>query len=464
MPNSPKTASTLRPDLSSWPALPAELKAIARTPEHRDYHRIRSSYMRQGHPSVIFMAETETHVQQAVSYATNARQATGTAIPFSVRSGGHGIAGTSTNDHGIIVDLTHLDRIEVNDPERGAFTAQAGADWGTVARTLMPHDLALTSGNVGSTGVGGLATAGGVGFFARSQGLTLDHVRRVRLVTADASIKWVDAEHDPDLFWAARGGATQAGIAVDIEFDAPRLESQAGNASIIHQEVQYLVTDVGEFTQRWGDWMAQAPRAAESFLILQNAGGGRTAVQALNVWANDDIGAARPTLEAALGLAQVRYQQASALPYATLIPPPQHRHPSGQVVKMRDVLIDRADLATGEAAAASLQHDATILVELRALGGAVADTPSSATAWAGRHQEVLAATWIQPTTPELVAESFAPLHTLGTGSYGAYSSDTSAAAAALTWPGETGDRLRKISDLVDPDRLFDGGLVLPKDN
>lgn len=445
-----------------WPAVPAGLAAIARTSTHHDYLRIRSSYMKQGRPAVIFMVKTEEHVQLAVAYAAQVRRVTGERVPFSVRSGGHGISGASTNTDGIVVDLTRLNRVEVTDPERGLFLAQAGADWGTVASVLMPHDMAISSGNIGATGVGGLATAGGVGFFARSHGLTVDQVRRVRLVTADSEIRWVDAEHDPDLFWAVRGGATQVGIAVDFELHAPVLHSRAGNATIIHQEIQYFVHDLGEFVQRWGDWMAAAPREAESFLMLQDAGAGRVVVQARNVWANDDIDAARPTLEAALSLAEVRLQKATAMQYSELIPAPSERHISGQTVLMRDVLIDHADQAMGEALAAALQHDYTILVELRALGGAVADVPPADTAWAHRHQQVLAATWIHPTSQAVADESFAPIFQLGTGTYGAYSSDIRPAAAALAWPGETGDRLRKISDEVDPERLFDAGLVLPR--
>lgn len=121
--------------------------------------------------------------------------------------------------------------------------------------------------------------------------------------------------------------------------------------------------------------------------------------------------------------------QAQVVPYPAIIPTPRSPHVGQQRIQMRDVLVDHAD----------------------------------ATAWAGRHQEVLAATWTQPLGLDEVDASFAPLQALGTGTYGAYSSDTRASAAALAWPGATGDRLRRIAEQADPERLFDRGLVLRRD-
>ena len=155
--------------------------------------------------------------------------------------------------------------------------------------------------------------------------------------------------------------------------------------------------------------------------------------------------------------------QAQVVPYPAIIPTPRSPHVGQQRIQMRDVLVDHADAELGAAITEALGHRATILAELRALGGAVADVAPDATAWAGRHQEVLAATWTQPLGLAEVDASFAPLQALGTGTYGAYSSDTRASAAALAWPGATGARLRRIAEQADPERLFDRGLVLRRD-
>lgn len=447
---------------TNWPSLPTELESKSIGSGDKEYALQRSSYMKVGHPQIVVAAETEGDISAVVDYASQVRTTTGKHVPFSVRSGGHGIAGTSTNNDGIVLDLSKLRRLQLIDPVSGLFQAQAGATWGEVAAFLAPHDLALTSGNFGDTGVGGLATAGGVGNMARSQGLTLDHVQRVRLVTADGKVRWVDAENEPDLFWAVRGGATQVGIAIDFVFKAPKVNSQAGNASIVSQELQYFIEDLPAFTQSWGDWMRQAPREAESFLMIQHAGEGRFVAQARNIWANDDESAAKSTLDAAVGLASIMQENRYVVPYAHVVPSPRQPHVGQQRINMRDVLVDSANAPLGEALKESLSHPTTILGELRALGGAVSDVPVDATAWAGRHQEVLAATWTNPDSLATVDASFAPLQKIGTGSYGAYSSDTRVEAAQLTWPGETGKRLSKIAAAADPQGLFDQGLVLPR--
>ncbi|RII43054.1 FAD-binding protein [Galactobacter valiniphilus] len=331
-----------------------------------------------------------------------------------------------------------------------------------VAAALAPHDFVLTSGNMGDTGVGGLATAGGLGYFARSQGMTLDRIERVRVLTADGQIRWVDATTDPELFWAVRGGATQAGIALDFVFRAQPLHTRAGNASVVHQGIQYLVDDLPRFTRDWGDWISQAPRELEGFLMVQAMGGGRFAARATNVWAGDDTGAATPTLRSALDLAGVMEQNAQVVPYVHVVPTPRSPHLGQQRIHMRDVLVDHANEEAGEAMAQALAHEATAVGELRALGGAVADVAVEDTAWAGRSQELLMGTWVHPVGLASEDESFAPLQAIGTGTYGAYSSDTRPAAAELAWPGATGERLRAVSDRVDPERRFDRGLVLPK--
>ncbi|WP_052460670.1 FAD-binding oxidoreductase [Microbacterium gorillae] len=433
--------------------LPDNLAAIAVTPDHPDYALRRSSYMAVGSPTAVLMARDDADVAAALSHASRLR-ADGSTAPFSVRSGGHGIAGTSTNSGGIVLDLSRMNRIS---PAGSNVRVQAGATWGDVAAHLGPQDQTITSGNFGDTGVGGLATAGGVGYFARSQGLTLDRVRAATLITADGVIHHVDAEHEPDLFWALRGGATQVGVVTEVDLEPMDMHTSAGDASIIFQQVQFLVPDLSTFTPAWAEWIDSAPREAESFLMLNAVGGGRYVVQARNVWAGDDVEAATPTLESALELAHVLDTSAQIQPYASVVPSPKWPHQGQQSVHMRDVLVEHADAAVGAAMADALAHDATLVGELRALGGAVSDVAPDATAWAGRSQRALAGIWARPAGYEAEDEAFAALQELGTGTYAAYSSDTRPSAAALAWPGATGERLRALAAEVDPHGLFASG-------
>lgn len=443
-----------------WPELPAALRDRAITTEDPRYRLVRANYMTVGSPWLVIMAETEGDVSVAIRYAADVRRSTGSRIALSFRSGGHGMSGSSVNHGGIIIDISGLNRIELLDPASGLVRVQAGATWGDVAGALAPHDLVITSGNFGDTGVGGLGTSGGVGFFIRTHGLTIDHIRAAHIVTADGTVHQVDAEHEPDLFWAVRGGGSQIGMTTEFVFQAERVHSQDGDASVINQMGQYLVTDLPEFVTSWGDWINNAPREMTSFLMLQPVNDGRVAVQAINVWAGTDITKATPVIEDATKLAKMMSHQAFIATYPSIIPTPRAQHTGQQHIRLRDVLVDQIDRALGDALAESFRHRTTAMGELRSLGGAVADIPADATAWAGRHQQALAATWVRPDGQTLEDASFAPLRRLGTGAYGAYSSDTTPAAADLAWPGDTGRRLRLIAERVDPDGLFDQGLHL----
>ena len=169
---------------------------------------------------------------------------------------------------------------------------------------------------------------------------------------------------------------------------------------------------------------------------------------------------ATPVIEDATKLAKMMSHQAFVAAYPSIVPTPRAQHTGQQHIRLRDVLVDRTDRRLGDAFTESFRHRTTAMGELRSLGGAVADIPADATAWAGRHQQALAATWVRPDGQTLEDESFAPLRRLGTGAYGAYSSDTRPAAADRAWPGDTGRRLRLIARRVDPDGLFDQGLHL----
>lgn len=455
-PEPPVTTVTTEP----WPTVPVSLSDRAFTPADGGYRSVRSSYMSVGSPALVLMAENDLEVAEAVRHAAAVRRATGQRVPVSFRSGGHGMSGSSTNHGGIIIDISRMNRVEVIDPAAGLVRAQAGATWGDVAAALAPHDLVITSGNFGDTGVGGLGTSGGIGFMVRAHGLTIDHVRGASVITADGTPHRVDADHEPELFWAVRGGGSQVGLTTELWFQAERVGSTTGDASVISQMGQYLTTDLPGFVTRWGEWITDAPREMTSFLMLHAVNDGRYAVQAVNMWAGDDVARARPVIENATKLDRMTNHQAFVASYPSVIPTPRAQHHGQQQIRLRDALVDHADAAVGQAFLEAFAHPTTTMGELRSLGGAMADVPTGETAWAGRHQEALVATWVRPHGRDREDESFAPLRRLATGAYGAYSSDTSAEAADLAWPGGTGRRLREIAESVDPEGLFDQGLHL----
>ncbi len=157
-------------------------------------------------PSMIVRAANADDV------AATVRLARTQDLPLTIRSGGHSLAGYSSMDDAILLDLGDLRSMHIDADAR---LAQAGpglrsAEYGAAAQA---YGLATPHGDTGTVGIGGLTLGGGIGWLARKYGLTIDSLVEVEMVTADGDIITVDAEHEPELFWGLRGGGGNFGIA-----------------------------------------------------------------------------------------------------------------------------------------------------------------------------------------------------------------------------------------------------------
>ena len=146
--------SSARREGIAYDDVPAGLRAIE--PGDFEYADVRATYMRGGAPGLVLQPATTQQVVEAVAFARRHPE-----LPLALRSGGHGISGRSTNDGGIVIDLRLLSEIEVIDRSSRLVRIGAGARWMQVAAALGEYGWALSSGDYGGVGVGGLATAGG---------------------------------------------------------------------------------------------------------------------------------------------------------------------------------------------------------------------------------------------------------------------------------------------------------------
>jgi FAD binding domain len=146
------------------------------------------------HPALIVRCLNTSDVITAITFAREHH------LLVSVRSGGHSIAGYGTNNGGMVIDLSRMKAITI-DPSKLMARIEPGLTWAEVAQAAHPYGLALTSGDTGSVGVGGLLLGGGMGWMVRKYGLTIDRLRAVELVTADGQFLRVSADQHADLFW-----------------------------------------------------------------------------------------------------------------------------------------------------------------------------------------------------------------------------------------------------------------------
>ena len=162
-------------------------------------------------PAAVVRPADAEDVARTVTFAAE------NGLEVAVRSGGHSLAGHSSTEGGVVIHLGDMNRIDV-DPENRTAWAQTGATAGEYTKAAAEHGLATGFGDTASVGIGGITLAGGIGFLVRKYGLTIDNVLAAEVVTADGSILNVDAEENPDLFWAIRGGGGNFGVVTRIKY------------------------------------------------------------------------------------------------------------------------------------------------------------------------------------------------------------------------------------------------------
>ncbi len=138
-------------------------------------------------------------------------------LVIAVRGGGHSVAGFSTCDGGVVIDLSGMRNVHV-DPDRRTARVDGGALLEQLDDAAQKFGLACPVGVVGHTGVGGLTLGGGMGRMQRTHGFTIDNLLSVDVVTAQGELLHVSDKENADLFWGIRGAGANFGIATSFEF------------------------------------------------------------------------------------------------------------------------------------------------------------------------------------------------------------------------------------------------------
>lgn len=430
--------------------IPEALDDVAVTSEDRGYDRVRSTYMSKGSPAVVFLTETEDQIRAALDYARSKEGL------LSIRSGGHGSAGFSTNDGGTVIDISNINDIEVIDAETRRVRVGAGATWGMVARELAPYGMAMTSGDFPDVGVGGIVTAGGVGLLARKYGLTIDNVVSADIILADGSLVHTSHNEHPELFWGIRGAGANLGIVTHVEMDALPV------SNVIAGSVFVDATLTANVIHKWGQIMENAPRELQSFLYLTPQQGSMpTYANMMFVWSNDDVAAASPHLNRFLEVGPVLQEGAQVTPYAAIMAPQNQAHSGQQRLMGRSAMLDHLDMETSQAVERLMLDGSVPWATFRHVGGAVNDVPADATAYAHRTQQVVFTAfdmWGDRRRLDPAFETFAPY------AHGTYINLESAKGEAVVraiYPSPTYERIQKIKTEVDPDNVFSNNFNVP---
>ncbi|MCA0455299.1 MAG: LLM class flavin-dependent oxidoreductase [Chloroflexi bacterium] len=427
-----------------YDSVPASLANSVIEPGDVQYGRVKSTYMRAGSPGIVIQPKNVDEVVEALTFA---RQHPNVAL--SVRSGGHGISGRSTNRNGIVIDLARLNKIEVLDEATRRVRIQPAARWMDVALALEPYGWALSSGDYGGVGVGGLATAGGVGWLVRDHGLTIDHLKAVEMVLADGSVVRASDDENPDLFWAVRGAGANFGIVVSFEFEVDEV-GPVGWAQLVMD-----ASRTASFLEGWGEAVETAPRDLTSFLIMGQPRGGQPMVaHVLSMVNSDQPEVIIDRIQRIADVAPLYDQSVVITSYANVMANASREDHDGQgEPSSRSGLIEHITREFAAAAERLIRSGAVYFFQIRSVGGAVSDVGADATAYAGRsanfsvaaigaNRERLNAQWDKDMAPHF------------NGVYLSFDSDQRPERIHDAFPPKTLSRLQDLKLKYDPQNVF----------
>jgi FAD/FMN-containing dehydrogenase len=445
---SPRRASALAKRRAGidYDAIPESLRPGAIEPGDLGFARVRSTYMRGGSPGLVLKLSSEADVVAALEFAR------AQPVALGVRSGGHGISGRSTNDGGIILDLGTLNGIEILDVATRRIRTGPGARWMDVAAALEPHGWALSSGDYGGVGVGGLATAGGVGFLGREYGLTIDHLRAVDMVVADGSIVRASADENADLFWAVRGAGANFGIVTSFEFEVDEV-GDVGWAQLV-----FDATDTAGFLERWGAAVESAPRDLTSFVMLGGPRRGQpTVAQTMTVVDSSDPDTILSRLQPLADVAPLLDQSVQLMPYASVMAnapttAEEVEHNATSEPRVRSGLVEHLTPELSAALSSLVRSGDSYLLSIRAVGGAISDVAEDATAYAHRSANFSVSAF--GSHPDRFTEAWDALAEHFSGLYLSFDTDLRPERVKDAFPPKTLARLRELKREWDPDNVF----------
>ncbi|WP_055697665.1 FAD-binding oxidoreductase [Streptomyces silaceus] len=411
------------------------------------------------YPALIARCTGTDDVVAAVNFArTN-------GLLVAVRGGGHSMAGHSTCDGGIVIDLSPMSSVRVSRARQRA-RVQGGCLLGAFDTATQAHMLATPAGVVSHTGLGGLVLGGGFGWLSRKYGLSIDNLLSVELVTADGRVLTASETENAELFWGLRGGGGNFGVVTEFEFKLYKVGP-------VRFASAYFSLDEGQQVLRaWRDQMAEAPdeltwacylRLAPPLPELPDELRGKPVICAMGCWVGDPHEGER-RIESFLTCGKAYGVTKATLPYRSLqaysfpgaVVPDRVYTKSGYMAELTDEAID---VALGSAARLNSPFSQ---LELLYLAGAVARVPDDATAYNNRRSPFVlnfASAWMKPTDDaEHVRwaregfEAFGPHLTRG--GYVNFMNPTEGERTEDSYGRAKFARLQALKAAYDPDNLF----------
>jgi FAD/FMN-containing dehydrogenase len=401
------------------------------------------------HPGLIVICSGPADVARTIEFAQRRN------VVFAVRSGGHSLAGKSTCDGGIVLDMSALKDINV-DPARRLARAGAGLTLAEFDRASQAQGLATTSGTEPSTGITGLTMGGGLGWLMGKYGLACDNLRSVDIVLADGRQLKADGVTNPDLYWAVRGAGANFGVVTTLEYDLHPVSTILGGV------IKYPLDSLRDVLKRYRDFTVTIPDEVGISVGMIPTHDGKAVASAAVSYCGDlhEGEKALLPLRSAPGVLSDSIKPMPYLDFQRLggLPPGLRLHAfvrSSFITDLSDAAID----VIAEQAAMAPPFSGSFVMEC--VHGKVARTPVDATAFPHRmmgHNFSLHGDWIAPadekSARQWVTDSWNAMQPfLRPAVYSNYLDDEGPERSRASY-GANYERLAVLKRRYDPDNFF----------
>ena len=413
-------------------------------PGSDEYLMAATAYGKVGRPLLAARPTDAADVAAAIAYA----RAHG--LVLSVRSGGH--SPLNTNDGGMVLDLSRIRAVELLDHDR--VRLGSGATWGSVAQELIEHDLAVSSGDTYTVGVGGLTLGGGIGWLVRQHGLALDSLLEAEVVLPSGAIVTASESSEPELFWALRGGGN-FGVVTRFTFQAHPLRG------VVAGTIDVQPGRLAETLRGWRDVMRASPEKLNSTVYATPEFGAEMPAETkiLVCYGGADQDEAGSAIGPLLALPGVTGNDVELKLFVEVFDEPSAAPGSIRIVDrngfardLDDVLIERLSTATAALSSAVLM--------VRYVRGALNRVPVDATAFPHRDVEalVMSAAFLPPDAPDeaerRILDDWSVVAERLTGTYGSFNLRAYPDVLDLMYPPATMERLRAAKRRYDPENVL----------
>ncbi|WP_448332469.1 FAD-binding oxidoreductase [Streptomyces sp. DSM 41534] len=334
-------------------------------------------------PDVVVRCATPADARAAVLAAREH------GVPLSVRGGGHDWAGRALTDGGLTIDLSGMRAVRV-DPDTAVAEVAGGATGADLARAARRFGVTAATGTVGTVGMAGLSLGGGYGPLSGRFGLALDNVLSADVVLADGSLVTADAEREPELLWALRGGGGNFGLVTAMRVQLHR------TPTLLSGQILFPWAQASAVLARLAEFVPEGPDELTVQCGVLAGPDGAPAVFVMPTWSGDDARAGEETLARLTALGEPLVAQLGPTTGHDMLASTDAMFPYGRHVELRTrtvpaltsavraALLDAGDTLTSPLSA----------VSLHSLHGIASRIPATDTAFGNR-------------TPHLMVETIA---------------------------------------------------------